>query len=117
MEPVSLTLADGFFSTSAAWETRNTDDNCLKGASEEETKAQRYGGCPGRGPVWPGGGGGRSKPTALHPQGKLTGIQRMNGRCIKNFGKHCIKQNQKDVFIAGLLRAFRSGGRGACSIP
>ena len=74
-------------------------------------------GVPARDQCGPGRGGGRVKSTALHPQGKFTGVQRMKGRHIKNFGKHCVKQNRKDVFVAGLLRAFRSGGRGAYTIP
>ena len=56
VEPTYLSspeLAGEFFTSSATWEAHNTEDNCSKGDGEEEMEAQRCGGCPCKGPVWP----------------------------------------------------------------
>ena len=103
--------------------------------SREETEPQRSGGhppLPGRTlpqhpdswavappsvPAWPKAG-----PMALHSQGMFAGGQRIKKKKVnsasKKFGRHRVKQNQKGVFVAGLLRALRTPGweeRATCS--
>ena len=120
MEPTYLSspaLAGAFFTTSGTREAHDTEDSCSKGDGEEAVEAQRCGGCPCKAPARPRGGGGRAKSPALHPQGKRTDVQRMKRHHIKHCLGNTVLNKMEKTTVTGLIRAFRSGERGVCTIP